>query len=152
MDNHKSKDNFGNIIINFGIHKGKMICDIPSDYLQWLSEECYDDMIAEAADKEWQFREKWKTHFNSEHEKSIAKANEAAKPKELKAKKTEDAIIKINNICKKGIDDSTSQIQTIERALSKGKIDSITANKKVAKYSGMLRVYNEILLISQEKK
>ncbi len=50
------------MIIHFGKHRGKDIEDIPSDYLKWLSENCDFEDVAEAADEEYQYREKFNCH------------------------------------------------------------------------------------------
>ena len=47
----------------WGKHKGKDLEDIPSSYIKWLSEECDNETIAEEADEEWQFRERFNNHF-----------------------------------------------------------------------------------------
>lgn len=46
----------------FGKHKGKLIEDLPSDYLHWLAENCDNEEIAEAADTEFQWREDHRAH------------------------------------------------------------------------------------------
>ena len=46
----------------WGKHRGKDIEDIDSGYLKWLAENCKDEEICQAADEEYQFREKWNTH------------------------------------------------------------------------------------------
>jgi len=50
------------MIMPWGKHKGKCICDIPSGYLRWLANECDDDRIAEAADTEYNHRETYNVH------------------------------------------------------------------------------------------
>lgn len=47
----------------FGKHKGKLIVDIPSNYLLWAAEHLEQEDICQACDKEWQFREKFNSHF-----------------------------------------------------------------------------------------
>ncbi len=47
----------------WGKYKGKDLEDIPSPYIKWLSEECDNETIAEEADEEWQFRERFNNHF-----------------------------------------------------------------------------------------
>ena len=47
----------------WGKHKDKNMEDIPSNYLLWLAENCDNERIAEAADEEWQFRERHNEHF-----------------------------------------------------------------------------------------
>ena len=47
----------------FGKHKGEELDDIPSDYLHWLAENCDQDLIASAADEEYQWREDNNAHF-----------------------------------------------------------------------------------------
>lgn len=49
--------------IPFGKHKGKLIVDIPSDYLLWAAENIDQEDICEACDEEWSFREKFECHF-----------------------------------------------------------------------------------------
>lgn len=45
-----------------GKHKGKPVHLLPSSYLHWAAENFDDDMIATAADTEWQWREKSGEH------------------------------------------------------------------------------------------
>ena len=45
-----------------GPYQGKRLMDIPSKYLYWVAENCYNDELATAADKVWVWREK-----NGEH-------------------------------------------------------------------------------------
>ena len=52
----------------WGDFKGKEIEDIPSRYLKWLAENCKDDTIATAADKEWAYREKFDRHIEDDRE------------------------------------------------------------------------------------
>jgi len=55
------------MIMPFGVHRDKDIEDIPSDYLQWIiNKVTTNDELVEAAEAEYNFREKWKTHFWSE--------------------------------------------------------------------------------------
>ena len=55
------------MIMPFGVHRGKDIEDIPSDYLKWIiNKVTTNDELVEAAEQEYDFREKWKTHFWSE--------------------------------------------------------------------------------------
>ena len=54
-----------------GAHKGKEIELLPSRYLRWVAENWKevtprDKAICQAADQEWQFREKMGCHFNDE--------------------------------------------------------------------------------------
>ena len=46
-----------------GKHQGKEMHEIPSDYLKWVSENWSQENVAEAADEEWNFRERNRTHF-----------------------------------------------------------------------------------------
>ncbi len=51
------------IIMPWGAFKGTYIHACPSSYLKWLAEGCdWDDTICNAADEEWQHRER-----NNEH-------------------------------------------------------------------------------------
>lgn len=50
------------MIMPWGKYAGKTIEEIPSSYLKWLAEKCDDDEICEAADEEYQWRER-----NGEH-------------------------------------------------------------------------------------
>ena len=43
--------------------KGKRLGAIPSGFVKWISENAYDDSIAEAASQEWFFRDKFNEHF-----------------------------------------------------------------------------------------
>jgi hypothetical protein len=47
-------------------YAGRTLSKVPSGYLRWLAENCYNDTIATAADREWQFREKYNEHFEEE--------------------------------------------------------------------------------------
>lgn len=40
----------------WGKHKGKFIEELPSGYLRWLAENCEQEDICEAADKEYNWR------------------------------------------------------------------------------------------------
>ncbi len=51
----------------WGKYKGTDLEDIPSPYIKWLSEECDNETIAEEADEEWQFREKFNNHFYEDY-------------------------------------------------------------------------------------
>ena len=52
------------IIMPFGMHKGKYLDKLPSGYLRYLAENCdWDTKIQEAADEEWQYREKYGCHI-----------------------------------------------------------------------------------------
>ena len=53
----------GTVVVHFGKHQGKMLCDIPSGYLKWLAENCDFEDICEAADVEHSFRSKFNNHF-----------------------------------------------------------------------------------------
>lgn len=44
-------------------YRGKAIEDIDSRFLKWIAENAFDDELAEAADKEWRFRERFNTHI-----------------------------------------------------------------------------------------
>ena len=51
------------IILPWGRFKGKYLHSCPSSYLKWLAEGCeWDDKICEAADEEWQHRERYNEH------------------------------------------------------------------------------------------
>lgn len=59
---------FGEIIMPRGVHKGKKIEEIPSDYLKWMAENwsegtTADKLLCGAADQEWNWREKHNEHF-----------------------------------------------------------------------------------------
>lgn len=54
------------MIMPWGKFKGKDLEDIPSGYLYWLKENCEDNTIMKAAEEEYEFREKWNTHFSEE--------------------------------------------------------------------------------------
>jgi len=47
----------------YGAFKDKPIHKIPSGYLKWVAENFDDEKICEAADDEWQWREKLDEHF-----------------------------------------------------------------------------------------
>jgi len=47
----------------WGAFKGKELSEIPSAYLRWLAENCDNEKICAAADKEWRWREKFDLHF-----------------------------------------------------------------------------------------
>jgi len=47
----------------WGKHKGEYIDGLPSSYLYWLANDCdWDIKIQEAADEEWQWRERYNEH------------------------------------------------------------------------------------------
>ena len=48
----------------YGKFKGKIMEEIPSKYLHWVAENFDNEAIYEAADKEWQWREKYNQHWN----------------------------------------------------------------------------------------
>lgn len=50
-------------VVPFGKYRGKTIEEIPSGYLKWLAENCDNDDICEAADKEYQWRNQHSKHF-----------------------------------------------------------------------------------------
>ena len=54
---------FKDFAMPWGKFKGKLLCDIPSSYLKWLSENSKNDYIATAADQEWNFRERMNKHW-----------------------------------------------------------------------------------------
>ena len=58
------------MILPFGKYKGYYIENVPSDYLRWMAENLDDEDFAVAADEEYQFREKWGTHFWGDRENS----------------------------------------------------------------------------------
>ncbi len=47
----------------YGTFKGKEMHEIPSGYLLWLAENFHNEKFCEAADKEWQWREKHNKHW-----------------------------------------------------------------------------------------
>jgi hypothetical protein len=52
----------------YGKYKGREVEELPSSYLLWVAENWREDserdrQICEAADKEWQEREKNRDHF-----------------------------------------------------------------------------------------
>ena len=47
----------------WGKYKGMRIEDIPSEYLRWAAANFSDDVIAEAADEEYNWREECGEHF-----------------------------------------------------------------------------------------
>ena len=52
------------IAMPWGKHKGRLLCDIPSDYLHWLFDKSEaDDELKEAAEAEYEFRARWNQHF-----------------------------------------------------------------------------------------
>ena len=51
------------MILPWGKFKGKDLEDIPSGYLKWLSENCEDDEIANAAYEEYEWRSNWDKHW-----------------------------------------------------------------------------------------
>ncbi len=54
------------IVMPFGKHKGEYIQALPSSYLLWLAQNCdWNDRICEAADEEWQWRDKYNEHDNA---------------------------------------------------------------------------------------
>ena len=56
---------FSDVIWPYGPdnHKGKRLGDIPSGFVKWISENSFDDELAEAASDEWFFRDKFNNHF-----------------------------------------------------------------------------------------
>ena len=55
-DNHRN-------IMPWGPYKDEYIDGLPSSHLYWLSCNCdWDNKIQEAADEEWQWREKYNEH------------------------------------------------------------------------------------------
>lgn len=50
-------------IMPYGVHKGKTMNDIPSDYLKWVAENFDDEDICCAADEEYQSREHYNAHW-----------------------------------------------------------------------------------------
>lgn len=62
------------MIMPSGKFRGKDMSEIPSPYLRWVAENWKEDEIAEAADKEYAYREIWGKHFSdAEPEKKHAK-------------------------------------------------------------------------------
>ncbi len=49
--------------IPFGKYTGLEIEEIPSSYLKWLAENCDDDEIVEEAETEYEWRERFRSHF-----------------------------------------------------------------------------------------
>lgn len=47
----------------WGKYRGKDIEDIPSSYLRWLTYNCEDDEIQQAAEQEHSWRTEWHKHF-----------------------------------------------------------------------------------------
>lgn len=47
-----------------GDFKGKKLKAIPSWYLKWLAENCYNDKLATAADRVYQWREENQYHID----------------------------------------------------------------------------------------
>jgi hypothetical protein len=51
------------MIMPFGKHKDEYLELLSSSYLKWLAENCeWDIEVQEAADEEWQWREKYNEH------------------------------------------------------------------------------------------
>lgn len=52
----------------FGKFKDIEIHKLPSSYLRWLAENCdWNDVICNAADEEWQ----WREHYNQHREYDV---------------------------------------------------------------------------------
>lgn len=52
------------MIMPFGNYIGKDLEEIPSDYLKWIIDKVTtNDELVQAAEEEYEFRSKWKTHF-----------------------------------------------------------------------------------------
>lgn len=47
----------------YGKFKGKEMWQIPSGYLKWMAENLDNDDLCEAADEEYQHRERYNTHW-----------------------------------------------------------------------------------------
>ena len=47
----------------YGAYEGKEMHQIPSAYLKWLAENFAIENVCTAADKEWQWREKYGEHW-----------------------------------------------------------------------------------------
>lgn len=62
-EEHKMANLDHDSIMPFGKHKGKLICDIPSDYLRWAAREIDDEEIAEACSNEYEYRDRHNVHF-----------------------------------------------------------------------------------------
>ena len=56
-------NDFSNVIMTYGAYAHKSMEEIPSNYLKWVSENWDDEDIRDAAEKEYEFRSLWKTHF-----------------------------------------------------------------------------------------
>lgn len=55
------------MIIHFGKYQGKDLEQIPSDYLEWITNKVSDnDELVEEAEKELEFRDRWNKHFYGE--------------------------------------------------------------------------------------
>jgi hypothetical protein len=55
---------YSDTVLHFGKYSGKTVEEIPSGYLKWLINNCTDDDITDAADKEYEWRTYWRKHFN----------------------------------------------------------------------------------------
>lgn len=52
------------MVLQFGKFIGKDLEEVPSDYLKWIiNNVTTDEELIEEAEKEYEFREKWRTHF-----------------------------------------------------------------------------------------
>lgn len=52
------------LVMPFGNFKGTEINKLPSSYLYWLATNCdWNDIICEAADEEYQYRQKYGGHW-----------------------------------------------------------------------------------------
>jgi len=47
----------------YGKYKGKELFEIPSSYIHWMAENWEGKELCEAADREWQWREKMNKHW-----------------------------------------------------------------------------------------
>ena len=49
----------------FGAHKGEWLHNLPSNYLFYLAVNCdWNDTVQNAADEEWQYRDKYNCHID----------------------------------------------------------------------------------------
>ena len=51
------------MIMPWGKYQGVDIEELPSGYLKWLAENCDDNALCEAADKEYRYRDDHSRHF-----------------------------------------------------------------------------------------
>ena len=51
------------IVMPYGVFKGRRMYNIPSKYLHWIAENFDDEEVCVEADKEWRWREKYNEHW-----------------------------------------------------------------------------------------